>query len=121
MLFATSLYGQGVVVDPAVLKGKPLTAATFPATNQLNFCAITSTCATNRWYLDVSSVVESIRLQGDMTYLVTKLAADGDLCAVFGHQWQSGCGQENCVVLHSHIFDLRCCRLCKKTQEMKWE
>ena len=37
--------------------------------------------------LSVDITIKQIRDQGDMTNLVKKLAAAGDICAVVGHRW----------------------------------
>ena len=56
--------------------------------------------------------------RNEITNAVKDLIASGDVCAVIGHKWQSGCGMAGCLVLHSG--NMRHCLICGKveTQEI---
>jgi hypothetical protein len=128
-----SVYGQEPrALDLSKMKGSPVayeaqpmtnTLVLYPATNYISYANIAyaimdSTCVTNavglRSVLSVDEVVMELREQGDMTNLVKKLVASGDVCAVIGHRWEPGCGNLACAVYHAD--PIRHCALCGKTQ-----
>jgi hypothetical protein len=115
-LFSSTLLSQdSITVDLSQMKGSPVAMVAEPITNKL---VLYSACATNgissRSVLSVDGVVKQIREQGDMTNLVKKLAASGDVCSVIGHKWQYGCGEPGCLV--SHTVPTRYCLVCGKIQ-----
>lgn len=56
--------------------------------------------------------------RNEITNAVKDLIASGDVCAVIGHKWQSGCGMVGCLVIHTG--NMRYCLICGKveTQEI---
>jgi hypothetical protein len=69
-----------------------------------------------RCVLDVDGVVDQLRSQGDMTNLVRKLVASGDVCAVVGHQWESTPHVTLEYRPDGDYPEHRVCALCGKTQ-----
>jgi hypothetical protein len=78
------------VVSSALFAQDSITTVAEPITNRLFEiqCFVTN-AAINRAVLSVDGVVKQLREQGDMTNLVKKLVASGDVCAVVGHKWES--------------------------------
>ena len=78
------------VVSSALFAQDSITTVAEPITNRLFEiqCFVTN-AAISRAVLSVDGVVKQLREQGDMTNLVKKLVASGDVCAVVGHKWES--------------------------------
>ena len=106
VLFAVSCFAQdSIILDLSKMKGTPELE---PITNKL-VLSFTNTIysntfyvtVTNDWYrytnswistntsLSVDEAVRVLRNKGDITNLIKKLVASGDVCAVVGHKWDS--------------------------------
>ena len=87
---SSALFAQdSITVDLSEMKVSPVAMVAEPITNRL-FELQYSTNATIRSVgLSVDGVVKQLREQGDLTNLITKLVASGDVCAVVGHHWKS--------------------------------
>jgi len=66
--------------------------------------------------LSVDVVVKQLRKQGDMTNLVNKLVASGDVCAVVGHMWNTLPHTTLEYSLSGQYTEHRQCRLCGKVE-----
>ena len=82
------------VFSVALLAQDSATTVAVPITNrlfELHHCtnATISRAVLSVDVLSVDGVVKQLREQGDLTNLVIKLVASGDVCAVVGHKWKS--------------------------------
>ena len=66
---------------------------------------------TNRviYKLNIKHACEEIKRQGNMEKLIRHLAATGEICAVFGHQWTHKLGD----IAYANT---RMCRICGKCE-----
>jgi hypothetical protein len=78
------------MVSSALFAQDSITTVTETNTNRLVdvSCYVTNAAAA-RAVWSVDGMVKQLREQGDMTNLVQKLVASGDVCAVVGHRWES--------------------------------
>jgi hypothetical protein len=92
---SSALFAQdSITVDLSEMKGSPVAMVAEPFTNrlfELHHCtnATISRAVLSVDVLSVDGVVKQLREQGDLTNLVIKLVASGDVCTVVGHKWRS--------------------------------
>ncbi len=83
-----ALFAQDTItVDLSKVVGSPVAMVAEPITNILVLYSSTNAYI-GRCVLSVDGTVQQLREQGDMTNLVKKLVASGDVCAVIGHKWE---------------------------------
>ena len=77
------------VFSVALLAQDSATTVAVPITNRLFELHHCTNATIRRAVLSVDGVIKQLREQGDLTNLVIKLVASGDVCAVVGHKWES--------------------------------
>ena len=107
------LFAQDSVTVVLPIKGTSVAMQAEPITNKLVLYPYTNGVV-SRSVLSVDGVVKQLREQGDVTNIVKKLVASGDVCAVIGHKWEHGCGVPGCCAIHN--APIRHCLVCGKTQ-----
>jgi len=105
------------VVFSALFAKDSGTTVAGPITNMLFDFHATTNYAISHTVLSMDGAVDQLRSQGDITNLVKKLVAAGDVCAVIGHKWEYGCGMPGCLVIHND--PIRHCVVCGATQTQK--
>lgn len=50
--------------------------------------------------------------------IVKAAGRSGDICKVYGHRWEPGCGVDGCSVIHTRV--MRYCVVCGKVESMEW-
>ena len=87
---SSALFAQdSITVDLSEMKVSPVAMVAEPITNRLFELHYSTNATIGRAVLSVDGVVKQLREQGDLTNLITKLVASGDVCAVVGHKWES--------------------------------
>ena len=87
---SSALFAQdSITVDLSEMKVSPVAMVAEPFTNRLFELQYSTNATIRRVGLSVDGVVKQLREQGDLTNLITKLVASGDVCAVVGHHWKS--------------------------------
>ena len=89
-VFSVALLAQdAITVDLSEMKGSPEAMVAEPITNRLFELHYSTNATIGRAVLSVDGVVKQLREQDDLTNLVIKLVASGDVCAVVSHKWRS--------------------------------
>jgi hypothetical protein len=108
------------VVASALFAQDSITMVAETNTNRLvDISCYATNAAISRAVLSVDGVVKQLREQGDMTNLVKKLVASGDVCAVVGHKWE---GMPYVTLEYRPDGDYpahRKCALCSKVETME--
>lgn len=107
------------VLSGALFAQDSVTTVAEPITNRLFDFHYSTNAAISRAVLSVDGVVKQLREQGDMTNLVKKLVASGDVCAVVGHAWRSDVPSFTTLEYRPPGYEYpehRKCALCGKTQ-----
>ena len=87
---SSALFAQdSITVDLSEMKVSPVAMVAEPITNRLFELQYNTNATIRRDVLSVDGVVKQLHEQGDLTNLITKLVASGDVCAVVGHHWKS--------------------------------
>ena len=112
LIYATALFSQHAdTVVQAV-------------TNGMQVCLLTT--STNTWISSTNHTIDSVEYmvdRGTLTNVVTRLAKEGHICAVYGHQWREGRPGEGEGSAYGGFYAdyhpgtyYRTCRICGKCE-----